>query len=595
MPTESKIGLKQGFKIVFSYLGGHKNEIVAISTLGVIGAALGAVVPFLGGKIIDSILTDEIFRFRDYEIGALYFFVISFFTVRIIQELSTWQLDLKNEKMYALVEAEYMVKNSSKILELPVSFHKKHKIGAISDRINRGSSALEVILNRVVISIGPQFLEVIFSSILIFGINTLLASIIVGSVLIYGLFLMITAPKVVPLQKRMREFYNKAYGNSYDAITNIQSVKQATAEEYEKKKLKKNFIDQAAKSWAKYIEIWQSLTLSQRIIIIFTQLAIYLISFNFIRRGQMTIGQLIMFNGYSVMFFGPFVQLGRNWQWIQNGFINLQKVEELLKQKPENYEPVKITKIEDIRGDIKFKNINFSYAGKKKLILEDINFEIKAGEVVALVGESGVGKTTLIDLVSLYYLPNKGKVMIDGIDNQKLDLKFLRSKVAIVPQDITLFNDTVKNNIKYGSFEATDEQIVWAAKMAHADHFINAFPKKYDQIVGEKGIKLSTGQRQRIALARAFLRNPKILILDEPTSALDARSESYVQDALTKLMKNKTTLIIAHRLSTVRKADKIIVLEKGRIVEMGRHEELMPKESGVYRKLYDLQIGLFNK
>ena len=595
MPTESKIGLKQGFKIVFSYLGGHKKEIVMISTWGVIGAALGAIVPYLGGKIIDSILSDEIFRFRNYEIGALYFFVLSFFTVRITQELSSWQLDLKNEKLYALVEAEYIVKNSSKILELPVSFHKKHKIGVISDRINRGSSALEVILNRIIISIGPHFLEVIFSSILIFSINTLLASIIVGSVLIYGLFLIMTAPKILPLQKKMREFYNKAYGNSYDAITNIQSVKQATAEEYEKKKLKKNFIDQAAKSWAKYIEIWQSLTLSQRIIIIFTQLAIYLISFNFIRRGQMTIGQLIMFNGYSVMFFGPFVQLGRNWQWLQNGFINLQKVEELLKQKPENYEPSKTIKIDDIRGDIKFKNIYFSYTGKKKLILEDINFEVKTGEVVALVGESGVGKTTLIDLISLYYLPNKGRVLIDGIDNQKLDLKFLRSKIAIVPQDITLFNDTVKNNIKYGSFETDDEQIVLAAKMAHADHFINGFPKKYEQIVGEKGIKLSTGQRQRIALARAFLRNPNILILDEPTSALDAKSESYVQDALAKLMKDKTTLIIAHRLSTVRKADKIIVLEKGRIAEIGKHDELMNKQDGIYRKLYDLQIGLFNK
>jgi len=591
MPQKSKTPFRQGFKIVFSYLEGHRKEITIISVLGVVGAAVGAIVPYLGGKIIDSILSDEIFRFRNYEIDALYFFVLSFFTVRIIQELSNWQLDLKNEKLYALVEAEYMVKNSSKILELPVSFHKKHKIGVISDRINRGSSALEVILNRVVISIGPQFLEVIFSSILIFSINTLLASIIVGSVLIYGSFLIMTAPKVVPLQKKMREFYNKAYGNSYDAITNIQSVKQATAEEYEKKKLKKNFIDQAAKSWAKYIEIWQSLTLSQRIIIIFTQLAIYLISFNFIKRGQMTIGQLIMFNGYSVMFFGPFVQLGRNWQWLQNGFINLQKAEELLKQSPENYKPSKTIKIDDIRGDIKFKNISFSYAGKKKLILEDINFEIKAGEVVALVGESGVGKTTLIDLASLYYLPNKGKVLIDGIDNRKLDLKFLRSKIAVVPQDITLFNDTVKNNIRYGSFLATDDKVIEATKFAHADHFIKSFPKKYEQLVGERGIKLSTGQRQRIALARAFLRKPRILILDEPTSALDARSESYVQDALKKLMENKTTFIIAHRLSTVRNADKIIVLEKGKIAEIGKHGELIQKENGIYRKLYELQIG----
>lgn len=160
-----------------------------------------------------------------------------------------------------------------------------------------------------------------------------------------------------------------------------------------------------------------------------------------------------------------------------------------------------------------------------------------------------------------------------------------------MPQDITLFNNTVKNNIRYGSFPATDDEIILAAKMAHADHFINAFPKKYDQLVGERGIKLSTGQRQRIALARAFLRNPKILILDEPTSALDARSEAYIQDALQKLMKNKTTFIIAHRLSTVRKADKIIVLEKGRIAEIGKHENLIQKEDGIYRKLYELQIG----
>lgn len=307
----------------------------------------------------------------------------------------------------------------------------------------------------------------------------------------------------------------------------------------------------------------------------------------------MTIGQLVMFNGYSAMFFGPFVRLGTNWQWLQNGLVNLQKAEELFREKPEKYLPEKAVKIKDIKGDINFENVSFGYAGKKKMTLENVSFGIKSGEVVALVGESGVGKTTLIDLISLYYRPAKGKILIDGIDNRKLDLKFLRSKIAVVPQDITLFNDTVKNNVRYGSFLATDKEIELATKMAHADHFINAFPKKYDQLVGERGIKLSTGQRQRAALARAFLRNPKILILDEPTSALDARSESYIQDALQKLMKDKTTFIIAHRLSTVRKADKIIVLEKGKIAEIGKHEELIQKENGIYRKLYELQIGFF--
>lgn len=596
MPTKPKTPFRQGFKIVFSYLKDHKKEITALSFLGVIGAVLGAIVPYLGGKIIDSILSDEIIKFFGYEFLALYFFVSVFFIVKLIQELSGWRLNLKSDKLSALLEAEYMAKNTSKILDLPLTFHKKYKIGEISHKINRASGAMETILGRIVVDFAPEFLSVIFATFLIFNINIILSSIILASVLIYGLFLIKIAPKLIPLQRRMHNLYNKAYGNAYDAITNIHSVKQATAENYEKRKLKTNFISRAAKSWAEYIEIWQSLTLYQRIIIIFTQLAIYLISFGLIRKGQMTIGQLVMFNGYSAMFFGPFVRLGTNWQWLQNGIVNLTKAEELVKQSPEKYTPKKPIKVEDIKGDIEFKNVSFDYADKKKrTILNDLDFEAKAGKVIALVGESGVGKTTLIDLISLYYFPTKGRIFIDGVDNQKLDLKFLRSKIAIVPQDITLFNDTVKNNIKYGSFEANDEQIAWAAKMAHADHFINAFPKKYDQIVGERGIKLSTGQRQRIALARAFLRNPKILILDEPTSALDAKSESYIQDALTKLMKDKTTLIIAHRLSTVRKADKIIVLEKGRVVETGKHDELMIKEGGIYRKLYDLQIGLFNK
>ncbi len=594
MAQQSKTPFREGFKIVFSYLEDHRKEIIVISVLGLIGAAVGAIIPYLGGKIIDSIISGEILKFGDYKIDALYFFVLFFFAVKIIQELSGWRLNLKNDKLSTLLEAEYMSKNTSRILDLPLSFHKKYKIGEISHKINRASGAMEIILGRVVVDFAPEFLAVIFAAVLIFNINIPLASIIVGSVLIYGLFLTKAAPKLIPLQKRMHNLYNKAYGDAYDAITNIHSVKQATAENYEKKKLKTNFVNKATKSWSAYIEIWQSLTLAQRIIIIFTQLAIYLISFGLIRKGQMTIGQLVMFNGYSAMFFGPFVRLGTNWQWLQNGIVNLTKAEELLKQTPEKYTPEKTVKLEDIKGDVEFRNVSFNYAGKKKrTILDDVSFKIRAGEVAALVGESGVGKTTLIDLISLYYLPIKGRVLIDGINNRKLDLKFLRNEIAVVPQDIVLFNDTVKNNIRYGSFKATDDEIERAAKMAHADHFIKGFPKKYDQIVGERGIKLSTGQRQRIALARAFLRKPKILILDEPTSALDAKSEAYIQDALQKLMKGKTTFIIAHRLSTVRKADKIIVLKKGEIAESGKHEELIQKEDGIYRKLYELQIGFF--
>lgn len=225
MPPQPKTAFWQGFKIVFGYLEDHRKEIIAISVLGLIGAAVGAIVPYLGGKIIDSIFSSQIFKFGDYQIGALYFFVSAFFIVKLVQALSGWKLNLKNDKLSALLEAEYMTKNTSRILDLPLSFHKKYKIGGISHKINRASGAMETILGRIVVEFAPEFLAVVFAAILIFNINVILASIIVGSVLIYGFFLAKTAPKLIPLQRKMHNLYNKAYGDAYDAITNILSVK----------------------------------------------------------------------------------------------------------------------------------------------------------------------------------------------------------------------------------------------------------------------------------------------------------------------------------------------------------------------------------
>jgi len=237
-------------------------------------------------------------------------------------------------------------------------------------------------------------------------------------------------------------------------------------------------------------------------------------------------------------------------------------------------------------------NVSFSYGARQKKVLENISFEVRPGEVVALVGESGVGKSTLVDLVSHYYRPTGGHIYIDGHDVSRLDLYMLRSHIAVVPQEPLLFNDTVKNNIRYGNFSASDEEVEQAAKLAYAKDFIANFPQKYNQLVGERGIKLSVGQKQRIAIARAILRSPSILILDEPTSALDAKSEDFIQKSLEFLMEKRTTFIIAHRLSTVRKADMILVLEKGRIIEKGTHEDLLRIPKGVYRRLYEFQIGL---
>jgi len=292
------------------------------------------------------------------------------------------------------------------------------------------------------------------------------------------------------------------------------------------------------------------------------------------------------------MVFGPFVQLGYNWQTIQNGIIAIERAEKLMDTKPEDYAPKGAVALKGIRGDIEFRKVYFAYKKGETNVLNSIDLKINSGEVVALVGESGVGKSTLVELISGYYFPTKGKILIDGEDIQQINLRQLRGGIAVVPQEVVLFNDTIKANMKYGNFKATDADIRKASREAHASDFIEKFPKKYNQLVGERGIKLSVGQKQRVAVARAILRDPKILILDEPTSALDVQTEKYIEESLQKLMKNRTTIIIAHRLSTVRRADNIFVFDKGRVVEEGKHKDLIKIKNGVYRKLYELHIGL---
>jgi subfamily B ATP-binding cassette protein MsbA len=266
--------------------------------------------------------------------------------------------------------------------------------------------------------------------------------------------------------------------------------------------------------------------------------------------------------------------------------VTIRRASEIFNEAPEKYDDPEEICPPNIQGEIKFENVHFSY--EKQKVLDGIDFTIAAGKTVAIVGKSGEGKSTLVDLVSRYNVATQGRVLLDGINIKKIRLAYLRDQIAIVPQDIVLFNDTIKNNIAYSAPEASDAEIIEAAKLANCQEFIEKFPKKYAQIVGERGVQLSVGQKQRVALARAILRNPKILILDEATSALDSQSERYVQEALEIVMKNRTTFVIAHRLSTIRKADLILVIEKGKIIEAGDHSELMNR-GGVYRKLSELQ------
>jgi subfamily B ATP-binding cassette protein MsbA len=321
-----------------------------------------------------------------------------------------------------------------------------------------------------------------------------------------------------------------------------------------------------------------------------TQITIFVISIFYVQHGTMTPGELVAFNGYAAMMLGPFVSLGQQWQTIQNGIVAIVRAENILTLPTEKYIPNNAIAPAKLAGEVAFDNVSFGYS-KGGEILKNISFHIKPGEKVALVGESGVGKTTIIDLLSGFYFPQEGHITIDGIDIKKMNLTNYRSHIGVVPQEPALFNDTIESNILYGNPKRSNKEMIEAAKEAYANDFIEGFKKKYKTIVGWRGIKLSIGQKQRIALARAFLRDPDILVLDEPTSALDARSEELVKISFRKLMAGRTSFIIAHRLSTVREADKILVLKDGQVAEMGNHAELVKLPNGVYRSLYELQTG----
>lgn len=589
----AKTKIRRGTRIIRAYLQPYRRALISIVALSIAAAAVNAVIPFLAGRIIDALTEpSRTARLGSFTLPLPVALILAWLSVRALGDLADWQKSTRQERLSAIFHADYLVQAFSRLLEFPLSFHKRYRIGEVMERINRGANWIDQIVSRILIEFMPDFLSILIAFGLVFYIEPRLALLLVGALLVYAILLWRTTPRLSELSGRMNRAYSQAFGYAADRVLNVQAVKQATAEPREKREFYKFFQSRAAGLWAKYMWIWERLNFAQRIIITTTQVSIFLVSFHLIRQGALTIGELVAFNGYAALVFGPFAFLSRNWDTIQVGFSAVDRAERLLEQLPERYEPEGAVILREIQGEVEFRKASFAYGRGQAKVLDNVSFAVPAGSVVALVGESGVGKSTLVDLISGYYQPTKGAVLVDGHDLMGLNLRALRERISVVSQEIMLFNDTVGANIRYGKFGASEEEVREAARRAHADGFIEKFPKKYNQLVGERGIKLSAGQKQRVAIARAILRDPKILILDEPTSALDARSEALIAESLAELMAGRTTLIIAHRLSTVRKADMILVLDKGRIVERGRHDELIQIPQGVYRKLYELQIGL---
>ncbi len=587
---------KQGFRIFLKIVFGYRKAVIFFIIFGVLSSILNGAMPYISGKLFDSILDfDARTSLLDFSFPVWGVMLGFWLFVQLAVKIVDSAFSIKRSLFTLELEADYMLKAIHKLSHLPLSFFKQNKIGEISRRINNASSRLESAIN-IIFDITPEMLSLVVGFIFIFIINYVFGFVVLGTVIFY---LAVMTTVLIPagkLRHKGFKIYDEAYGDFYDAMGNIKLVKQTGGEDYEEKRFYHSIVS-GKKIWGRLFRIHEGVSLLQRSLIIAMQFFIFFLSVYAIHAGQITIGDLFAVNGYAAMVLGPFSQITRWWNWLADCLVSLARAEKIFGHREEVYLPKGAEDIKKISGDINFRKVWFSYIGgddeeKKKDktdVLKNVSFQIKKGETVALVGRSGVGKTTIADLISGFYFPQKGHILIDGHDTRQINLHLLRKNIAVVSQDITIFNESIKYNIRYGRLGIDESAVVSAAKEAGAHEFIKDFKKKYNQLVGERGVKLSGGQRQRVAIAHAILKNAEILILDEPTSALDAQTESIVTKSLEKLMRGKTTIIIAHRLATVRKADKIIVLEKGRVVEEGKHIDLIKKKNGAYRKFYELQ------
>ena len=371
-------------------------------------------------------------------------------------------------------------------------------------------------------------------------------------------------------------------------VTGVQVVRAFAREDYEIERFEKAN-KKVFQTWVKVIDEWAKIMPTTNWLTLLSTMLILWFGGQMVMDGTLTIGTIVAFNAYILMMAEPAQAL--------TGLVNAggeaaagaQRVFEVLDVQPEIQSSADAVKLETLRGEVEFRNVGLKYHNERTASLDEINLKVEPNRLIALIGPTGSGKTSLVNLIPRFYDVSEGTLLVDGHDVREVDLVTLRKQIGIVLQTSLLFSDSIKNNIAYGRPEATMDEVIAAAKAAQAHEFIEGLPNGYETVVGERGVTLSGGQRQRVAIARALLMNPRILILDDSLSSVDTQTEKLIQAALDTLMEGRTTFVIAHRLSTVRRADMIVVMDKGRIVQRGTHDELL-REGGLYKEIHDLQL-----
>ena len=587
---EEKSERKTSSRVLISrllrYFLPYKKHLAIVFASIIVTSATGVISPYLLGR---EIISKYILR-ADY--AGLQLMILAYIAVLLANWLSntlrTYSIGKIGENMLFRMRSELF----THLQELSFSFFDRSDSGDVISRITNDTDAIGEAFTSGVISVVSNVLSLALVVIIMFTINvqlTLVSMLVVP--LIIGIALLFNS-RFRAVYRKTRDKISAVTSKLQESISGIREIKSFTRESETIKKFRETNLQnfqanlQATKVWGAFFPTIQMVqAIGSGTVLLYGGW----LAFNGgLGAPADAIGTLITFLMYVSRFFGPIFDLTNFYNTVQSALAAAERIFELMDTKPEIVDKEDAVEMPPIRGEIVFENVTFGYVPEHP-VLHNINFRIKPKETIALVGPTGAGKSTIVKLVSRFYEPQSGSVKIDGLNIRNVKRRSLRRQMGIVLQDSFLFNGTIMENIRYGNLEATDEQVMEAAKIVGAHEFITKLPDGYNTEIGERGAGLSVGQKQLVSFARALLRDPAILILDEATSSIDPYTDLLIRKAMKILLKDRTSIIIAHRLSTVRNADRIFVIKDGRIVEEGNHRHLMRKK-GLYRHLYEMQF-----
>lgn len=572
--------MREKLKKLFAYYKPYKLLFYSDMIFAVAGAAITLVIP-----LIVRYITNEVVYFETVEARHVVLTLGAVLVGLVLLEIfCNFYIAYFGHIMGAKMEADMRQDIFGHYQKLTFAFYDNQKVGHLLSRITSDLFDISELLHHGPEDLVISIIKIIGSFAILLTVNVKLAFIAFSFIPVMAVFAFYYNGKMKKAFKRNRERIADINSQIEDSLAGIRVVKSFANEKEEMKKFKAgndNFVA-AKKISYKYMGIYNSgLGAMTTLVTVGVVVAGVLLMLT----GDVQIADLITFILYITNFTDPVKKLVTFTEQFQNGYSGFERFLEILSIAPDIADKPDAVSVENVKGDITFENVSFRYEDQSEQVFHDIDLHVEAGEYIALVGPSGAGKTTFCSLIPRFYEVSEGAICIDGIDIRDMKVSDLRNQIGIVQQDVYLFAGTIMDNIRYGKPDATDEEVIRAAKNANAHEFIMSFPDGYDTDIGQRGVKLSGGQKQRLSIARVFLKNPPILIFDEATSALDNESEKMVQKSLESLAKDRTIFVIAHRLSTIRNASKILVLTENGIEEQGTHKELMEKK-GLYEALY---------